>query len=627
MVRDPRAPTRLSSELRHGREPAGRSTNSSPSHRGSEALNTEPGTRHPDPLRALEAELAGALADAASTDPETVRNTLAPPPKHGDAHLALAAHRFAKAAGVSPPELAERLASAARDLDSVRTAEASGPFCNIRWDLGHVGAAVLGAVGASRSSGGLVAGSEGAGRTVVLDFSSPNAARKLAFHHLRGTAVGASLARLWEARDWRVVRLNYLGDWGHNIGQLLCKLDETDEGDADHIDPARLQQLYVKVNEEEQVDPDRIKTASAEWLRRFEENDPVAVRRWQLIVESTTESLDATYGRLGIRFDEYRGESNYVKSALGVANELVEAGVAESDADSSTIHVPEVESLQAVVLVNSRGISTYEGRDCAAAIDRHNSFRFDRSVYLTDVGQAGRFAAVFAALLRAGFGWAEALVHLGFGQMRLGGRKAKTRQGGAVPLDEVLDEAVARAAVEIDSRGMDLDDPEEVARMVGIGAVLFSQVGMRRTSDFDFDLDAAVAFKGETGPRVQYTHARIMSILRKSGVDEQGALNGADPSLLADDLEGDVLLAIGSVPSSAAKAAETDDPSHLADAAIALADAWGAYQTAGARERPDLRVLCEDDALRLARLALAAGTALAIRDVMTVLGVECPTRM
>lgn len=582
---------------------------------------------HPDPLgRAIEV-LAGVLAAAAGTDVETIRDMLAPPPKHGEGDVALAAHRFAKAAGVSPPELAERLAATAMDAPGVGSAEATGPFCNVTWDMAQVGSEIIRAALVSRGTGGLVAGNEGMGRTVVLDFSSPNAARKLAFHHLRGTVVGAALARLWEVRGWRVIRLNFLGDWGHNIGQLLHKLSEVPEGDSEHIDPGRLQELYVEVNEEEAAEPERIKAASGEWLRRFEAQDPVAVRRWQLIIDSTTESLDATYARLGIRFDEYRGESNYVETALGVARELVEAGVAEADPDSGTIFVPETDGLQAVVLVNRRGISTYEGRDCAAAIDRHLSFRFDRSVYLTDVGQAGRFAAVFAALGRAGFEWASTLVHLGFGQMRLGGRKAKTRQGSAVPLDDVLDEAGTRAEAEIASREMDLDDPAEVARMVGLGAVIFSQVRMRRTSDFDFDLDSAVAFKGETGPRIQYTHARIMSILRKGGVSIEDALAGCDAGLLADALERDILLAVGAVPEAARKAVANDDPSHLADSAVALADAWGAYQTAGARERPDLRVLCEDLGVRGARLGLAAATAVAIRDILAVLGVECPDRM
>ncbi|MCC7078567.1 MAG: arginine--tRNA ligase [Acidimicrobiia bacterium] len=581
----------------------------------------------PDPLDRALGALAEALAPVAGSDPAIVRESLAPPPKHGHADIALAAHRFAKQAGTTPPELAARLAAAARELDFVAEAEAAGPFCNITWAAGRLAADVIEAVRVSRTQGGLVAGSEGEGATVVLDFSSPNAARKLAFHHLRGTVVGASLARLWEARGWSVVRLNFLGDWGHNIGQLLHKLSEIPAGDADHIDPSRLQQLYVEVNEEEAADPDRIKAASGEWLRRFEEQDPVAVRRWQLIVDSTTEALDATYARLGIRFDEYRGESNYVKTAVGVAEELVEAAVARVDPESGAVYVPETDGLQAVVLVNSRGISTYEGRDCAAAVDRHLSFRFDRSVYLTDVGQGGRFAAVFAALDRAGFEWAQALVHLGFGQMRLGGRKAKTRQGTAVPLDDVLDEAVARAETEIATREMDLDDPAETARIVGIGAVVFSQVRMRRTSDFDFDLDSAVAFRGETGPRIQYTHARIMSILRRADVGVEAALSACDASRLTDPLERDVVLAVAAVPGATRKAVETDDPSHLADAAVGLADAWGAYQTAGARERPDLRVLATDADLRRSRLGLAAATACGIRDIFGVLGVECPDRM
>lgn len=580
-----------------------------------------------DLLTDLCMDLASTLAPIAGVDTEAILSVLGPPPKHSRADVALPTHRLAKAVGVAPLAMAEQLAAAAAVLPCVAEAAATGPFVNVTWDTGLLVSGTFQAVLESRHTGGLVGGSSGAGRTVVLDFSSPNSARKLAFHHLRGTAVGAALARLWEAQGWRVVRYNFLGDYGHNIGQLLYKLAETPGSDGMALDAERLQRLYVEVNEEEAIDPERVKAGATTWLRLFEEQDPVAVRRWQAIIDSTTAALDATYERLGIHFDEYRGESNYVRSGVTVASELVAAGVAQIDPGGGAIYVPETDDCQAVVLVNRLGISTYEGRDCASAIERHQAFRFNRSVYLTDIGQAGRFNAVFAALGRAGFEWAGCLVHLGFGQMRLGGRKAKTRAGGATPLDDVLDEAVQRASEEIASRGMDLDDPGDVARQVGIGAVLFSQVRMRRTADFEFDLDAAVAFKGETAPRIQYTYARVMSILRKGGVTPDEAITAGDPALLGDPLERAVVMAVAGVPMATSKAVDADDPSFLADAALGVADAWGAYQSAGAKERLDLRVLTEDIKVRAARLRLAAVTACAIRDVLGVLGVECPERM
>lgn len=582
-----------------------------------------------DPVGTLEHALAGALAAELGVDTDVVATLLTPPsrPEMGD--VAIACHRLAKPAGATPPELARRLAATAAGVDGVASAAAAGPFLNVRWDPAAVAQAVLDSVVASRDRpAGLVGGDEGAGTTWVVDFSSPNAARTLGFHHLRGTALGAALARLYEARGHRVVRVNHLGDFGHNIALLLYKLDTSATADAEveALDPQHLQALYVEANEDEAARPDAVGAAAARWLELLNDGDPTARRRWELIVDATKASLDLTYARMGIHFDEYRGESRYDAEAREVSRELVDAGVAEVDPDGGAVFVAPHEGHQAIVLVTRRGASTYESRDAAAAIERHRDFGFDRCVYLTDIGQGGRFGAVFAALVRAGHGWAATCEHVGFGQMRLGGQKAKTREGRVVSLDEVLDEAVARAADQVAERAEPLDDPAAVAEAVGVGAVLFGQCRMRRMADFEFDLEDALAFKGETAPRIQYAYARIMSILTKAATTLDAALRDGDPGLLADPAETRVLLAIGGLGPAARRAYESDDPSYLCDGLVAVADAWASYQNAG-RDDPALRVLSEDETLRRARLRLAAATAVAVRDGLAVLGVGVPERM
>jgi len=590
-------------------------------------MTTAPDIDALDPLGRFLDTLADVVATSLELDPGAVRPLLTSPPRPDMGDVAIACHRLAKEVGETPPQVALRVAAAASEPTFVLAAEAAGPFVNVRWAPREVAAACLRAVeSAAEFPAGLAAGDEGAGHTLVLDFSSPNAARKLGFHHLRGTVVGAALARLYEARGHRVIRLNHLGDYGHNIALLLYKLEETGEAAEGRLAPERLQALYVAANEDEERDPEGVKSETTAWLRRLNEGDDVARARWELIVESTTKALDATYERLGIHFDEYRGESRYGAAALEVSHDLLDAGVARVDPNGGAIFVPETDGHQAIVLVTRHGASTYESRDAAAAIERHRDFGFDRCVYLTDVGQGGRFDAVFSALVRAGHPWASGCEHVGFGQMRLGGQKAKTREGRVVSLDEVLDEAVARAEQKVDESADDGGDTTGIAETVGIGAVLFGQCRMRRTADFEFDLDAAVEFKGETGPRIQYAYARIMSILRKGGASLGDALGVGDPDLLRHPGEQRVLLAIAAVSPGARRAYETDDPSHLADAVIAVADAWAAYQNAG-RDDDGLRVLCEDEDLRRARLRLAAATAVAVRDGLAVLGVGVPERM
>lgn len=572
----------------------------------------------------LNEQLAQAIAQALAVNAAAVETALTLPPAKVEADVALPCQRFAKQLARNAVEIAAELAAAVSELAFVAEASALGPYLNVRFAPAKVAEDALALVHSGAEA--VYGGTEGDGQTLVIDFSSPNAARKLGFHHLRGTVLGAALQRLYQARGYKVIAVNHLGDFGHNIGQLLYKLDQTGEGDQDELDAARLQQLYVEANAEEAHDPDRVKAEAKRWLSLLATDDPVARRRWQAIIESTKATLETTYERLGIHFDEYRGESLYAAKALEVAEQLLAAGVAERS-DEGTVFVPgdENQGRQPIVLVTREGYSTYEARDIAAALDRKLSFGQQRSVYVTDIGQKQRFEAFLAATAGIDADAAAGGQHVGFGQMKVDGVKAKTSKGLARPLDEVLDEATARARDLVDGR---VDDPDQAAEMIGVGAVVFGQLKMRRGADFEFDLEQAVSLKGETAPRLQYSVARINSICAKAGVSRQQALAGGDAALLRAPQEAKVAQALLALPEASAAAFAADDPSLIADALIALTDAWAAYQTAGARtEGVGLRVLADDPQLRAARLALAAATADALENGLALLGVRCPQRM
>lgn len=576
-------------------------------------------------VHSLQEDLAAVVAAQLGVDAAEVVAALAAPPAKVEADVALPCQRFAKQLGRNPVEVASELAEALKETPLVSSALALGPYLNVSFVPSKVAEDALNLI---RSSGAahLYRGEEGAGQTLVIDFSSPNAARKLGFHHLRGTALGAALQRLYEARGYNVIAVNHLGDFGHNIGQLLYKLDQSGEGDSDAVDATRLQQLYVQANAEEAEDPDRVKAEAKRWLSLLAENDPVARRRWQTIINSTKTTLEQTYERLGIHFDEYRGESLYAAGALQAAEQLLEVGIAERS-EEGTVFVPgdETRGLQPIVLVTREGYSTYEARDIAAALDRKRSFNQQRSVYVTDVGQKQRFEAFLAATAALDAGAANGGTHVGFGQMKVEGVKAKTSKGLARPLDEVLDEAAARAREIVAER---VDDPDEVAEMIGVGAVVFSQIKMRRQADFEFKLEQAVSLKGETAPRLQYSIARINSICAKAGVSRAQALEAGDATLLTSPYEAKIAQSLLALPDAAKAAFSADDPSLVADALIALTDAWAAYQTAGARsDGAELRVLADDPELRSARLALAAAAADALESGLALLGVRCPARM
>lgn len=570
--------------------------------------------------------LADALATGIGLAVKEVLPLLGPPPRPELGDVALATHKLARELGRPAPEVALELAQLAETLDSVEEASAMGPFVNVRFAAGSLAAEAFAAVKRGRrQKGGLLHGREGQGQTLVLDYSSPNAARKLAFHHLRGTVVGEALARLYEARGYKVLRINHLGDFGHNIGLLLHKVSSVPE-ELEVLSPSRLQELYVEVNQEAAAD-EAVKESAYRWLKRLGNEEEEAVRLWSLIIDATRRELEQTYDRLGVRFDEYRGESGYVGVAHLVAQELLQMGVAAKN-EEGTIFVPgdETRGLRPIVLETREGLTTYESRDLAAALERYDEYAYDRAVYLTDVGQQARFEAVFNALKESESPAGEGAQHVGFGQMRLGGKKSKSREGTSVSLDEVLDAAEAQARAVLSERLDTLDDPDEVARQVGVGAVIFSQVKMRRSTDFDFDLEAAVSLQGQTAPRIQYSYARIRSIIAKGETTLTKALAGGDDSLLTHPLERAALKQVLQVKESGAKALAADDPSYVADALLSLTEAWAAYQTAG-KQDPSLRVLCDEPALRASRLKLAAAVGRTLEDGLALLGVAAPERM
>jgi arginyl-tRNA synthetase len=537
--------------------------------------------------------------------------------KPGFGDLAVVCHRLAQANGTSPIAVATQLAPLLAELPEVAGAESVGPFCNLRLELAPLAAHL------SRRAQDhcLLRGQEGVDQRLVIEFSSPNAARKLGFHHLRGTALGAALARLYAARGYDVVRVNYLGDFGHNIGLLLWKLDQVAETEA--LTPRRLQELYVAANQDQARDPDTVKAGARAWLRRLEAADPAASARWQLVTQATRQALEEAYARLGVVFDDWRGESVYAEAARAIPTRLLQAGVAEQG-EAGVVFVPGADGRQPIVLLTRDGQTTYESRDIAALSERYQDYSYDRSLYLTDIGQGTRFEALIEAAAAAGDAGAGGAQHLGFGQMRLGGAKAKSREGTTLELDEVLDEAVTLAAAVLGERGSDPDPA--LAETVGVGAVVFSQLRMRRSADFDFDLAQAVSLQGATAPRVQYTHARALAILRKSGGDTAQALASADWSGLTAPEERTVVLAIGALEEAAATAVSHDDVSYIADALLEIADAWGTYQTAGKHDSA-LRVLSDDARLRSARLGLAALVATATAEGLALLGIGAPDQM
>jgi arginyl-tRNA synthetase len=536
-------------------------------------------------------------------------------PTHGD--LSFATFPLAKAQKKAPPAIAAALAQAVSvpGLEVVAT----GPYVNARFSVLPFSAEVIDtARKAGASYGG---GDEGRGRTVVIDYSSPNIAKPIAFHHIRSTVIGHCLANLYRALGWRVEGINYLGDWGKQFGLVAVGFQE-------YGDPARrdemghLVEVYVKANRRAEAEP-AFDERARDFFRRMEAEDAEALALWKQFRDTSIREFERIYARLGIRFEHIEGESRYQGKMGAVIEEISRTvGVKESKG-ALVVDLPYAEGEPPVMLKKNDGSTLYATRDLAAAIDRYERFHFDRALYVVAKDQALHFQQFFRVLGKMGKPWADRLVHTYFGRVQ----GMSTRKGEVVLLSDVLDQAKALALAKVQENmkegRIQTEDPEGLSDQIGLGAIVFGDLRHKRTSDYAFDWDEVISFEGHTGPYLQYAHARTCNVLRKGG----GAPAAHDAALLTLPEEQALLRELARLPDVAREAAEQYEPSLVARLLLDVAAAFSRYFTLGNQER-DKRILIEgNDALRAARLALTDATRVTLAAGLTLLGIPTPENM
>ncbi len=535
------------------------------------------------------------------------------PRERDRADLALPCFLFAKAWKKAPPVIAQEIAKAFRPGPFLEAAEAVGPFVNFRANRAAWTRRLFDALATAGADYGR--SSAGQGRRVILEYGSPNIAKPLLFHHLRSAVIGQALVRLHRFAGYDVVALNFLGDVGTAFGKLMVGIEELGATD----DPDRLNEIYVHASQACKADPTKMARAR-EWAKRLEDGDPEAVRVWTGARELSLRGFERVYRLLGVSFDRIDGEQMYVKEGARLVVELLREGKARVS-DGAVVLDPADTALGVVLLRKSDGATLYHTRDIAAAIDRHARYGFHAMHYVVDVAQELHFKQLFSALRALGHGWASRCRHVAFGQVLMEGSRARTREGKGVLLDDVLEEAQVRAAAIIREKNPGLADLADVARAVGVGAVLFSDLGSQIRRDVNFDFEQILSFDGRTGPYLQYAHASACSILRKGGGGARG-----DGGLLVHDLEWRLVRRLAEFPGEALRACEEGEPSVLADCLYDLAREFRAYHAAGGRDAA-LRVLCEDPATRAARIELVAGVRTVLASGLGLLGLTAVEEM
>jgi len=582
-------------------------------------------------LAALAEPIARRIADHLGADPETVAASLAPPTKTGAGDLALPCFRFAKDAGRPPPQLAGELAELLADGAGVE-AVAAGPFLNLRFPPAELARTVFAAAGEDPEC--FLRSDLGEGRTVCVDFSSPNIAKHLAFHHIRSTMLGNALARCYDAAGWRTVRINFLGDWGTAFGRLIAgwKREGPTLADLDAADDkvAYLHGIYSRTSQRAEEDPALAEEARA-WSKRLEDGDGEARELWQRFKEASLEEFRRVYELLDVGFDSWKGEAHYEGAMEPVLDRLRDAGLLVEDQGAEVVELDGFE--KPVLMRRADGGTLYATRDLAACEDRYEEFGFDRALYVVDNGQALHFKEWFAVAEALGRPYAGRLRHVGFGVVLMWDQaegafvKGRSRSGGAILLTDVLDEATARARAIVEEKNPDLDGDEKdrVARAVGVGAVVFNDLKNNRRSDVRFRFEDALNMQGETGPYLQYGHARLCSIERRFAETFPDPPAG-DPGLLARDDEKAVLLACCALRPALERVVADDEPHHLATALLELAATVASWLTAGNHDRT-ARVICDDADLAASRLALVRVARRALGRGLHLLGLRAPDRM
>lgn len=562
--------------------------------------------------------IRSALARATGLPESEIR--LEAPRDAGLGDVAFPCFQAAKAARKPPPALAAELATTLSTALPNVTAAAAGPYLNFTIDRADLARTVIGEV---LARGERYGGSDvGRGRTVVIDFSSPNIAKPMHVGHLRSTILGSALGRIFTALGYRVVGINHIGDWGSQFGGLVVALRRW-RGEVDlEADPVRgLLELYQRSKKAVEEDPSFAAEARAAWQELESGREGPVRETWRWATEASLRGFERTYRRLGIHHELVRGESFYEPFLDGAVEACRRAGIAEESQGALVVQLGAVDKGLAetpCLLRQSDGTTLYATRDLAALFHRHEEFGFERALYVVGAEQKLHFRQLKAVLKRLGLAWEPRVEHVEFGLL-LGKdrKKLASRKGDVLVLDDLLDEVVEEAARIVKEKNADLAHPERVAEAIGIGAIVFNDLKRERIKDVLFDREDILSFEGETGPYLQYTHARLASIERKARDAGEG---GAQPdwSKLADASA--VLTRLGRFPDVVRSAAEHAEPSEIANALLALGRDLNTWYV-------QARVLGQDPAVTAARLSLVRASKTVIGNGLRLLGCVAPQEM
>ncbi|WP_353092496.1 arginine--tRNA ligase [Tissierella praeacuta] len=545
---------------------------------------------------------------------EEISSLIEVPPSYDMGDYAFPVFRLAKTFRKAPPVIAEELVSKFGQNDYFEKIENKGPYINFFINKNKLTEVTLNEV---KEKGPKYGSSDmGNGKTVIVEFSSPNIAKPFHIGHIRTTVIGNALYKIYTFLGFDTVAINHLGDYGTQFGMLISAYKKWGDKEVIEADPINeLLKLYVRFNAEAE-EHEELRDEARYWFKELENGNEEAYKLWEWIREISLKEFNKVYDMLNIKFDSYAGESFYSDKMPAVIEELKEKGLMKESEGAYLVDLEEY-GMPPALIMKSDGSTLYTTRDIAAAFYRKETYDFYKNIYVVASQQNLHFKAWFKVIELMGYDWAKDCVHIPFGMVSLEDGTLSTRKGRVVFLEDVLNTAVRNTLNIINERNPKLENKEEVAKQVGIGAVIFQELFNQRIKDYVFSWDRTLSFEGETGPYVQYTHARINSLLERG---EFNIEDKADYSILNKEEEINIVRLIYDFPKVVVDAMEKNEPYFITRHIVEIAKAYNKFYNS-------CPIIVDDIEVKKARLMLSFTVGTVLKTGLGLLGMEAPERM
>lgn len=546
---------------------------------------------------------------------EDLESSIEVPPNFDMGDYALPCFKFAKSFRKSPNLIAESIAESLKGIDGFSKIENIGGYVNFFVDKKILVENTIKEV----LSNGKNYGKSNIGNqeNVVIDYSSPNIAKPFHVGHLRSTVIGNSLYKIYKFLGYNPIGINHLGDWGTQFGKMICAYKKWGNDDEIKKEPIKtLQKLYVKFHEEAEQNPD-LEDEGRKWFKKLENNDSEAKKIWKWFVELSLEEFNRIYELLDVKFDYNTGESFY-EDKMEDAIELMKDKRVLTESEGALVVDLEKFDMPPCLIVKSDGTTIYATRDITAALYRHKEFDFKKAIYITDYAQNLHFKQWFKVIELMGYDWAGDLVHTPFGRVSTEEGKLQTRKGNVILLEELLSKSIEKVKETIEEKNPNLEDKDEISKIIGIGAVIFNDLSNNKIKDIVFNWERMLSFEGETGPYLQYTCVRAKSILEKLNIDID--IENIDYSKIIDKESVNVVREIERFKEIIVTAMQKNEPSFISRYLLDLAHVFNRFY----HDRP---IMNADEATKVARLSLVKSVETVLETGLNLLGIKVPNKM